>query len=279
MASFCAAIRQDGYPCQNHARINHDTCFCHKNFYDKSNWIARFLSAEAEDYPLLGYPETLKIGRITKHVETTLSSGRIRLTKEDIKQIPALDKLTDAYLILCRQPSVKPKWNKQLFLAIGHYFRLFQMGNLEDEQRFLEAYELRMAPLVENPNLSLVDLLKCMTQVKQKFETTERLIRGNLHRLPFEQIFVRTLRMASQKDSLCWYSSPYLLKVACFQGQEEFFSEEILRILRENRQQICRAKKDAIDPLKEELVANVFHPRRVEKWLNEGGFELLDMMF
>ena len=38
-------------------------------------------------------------------------------------------------------------------------------------------------------------------------------------------------------------------------------------------------RKMSMAPLKEEIVMKVYHPRHVERWLETGGWNLVDMMF
>lgn len=48
--------------------------------------------------------------------------------------------------------------------------------------------------------------------------------------------------------------------------------------LERQRKAFYTARKAAFAPLKEDLMAAVWHPKRVEAWLEVGGHELLDMM-
>jgi hypothetical protein len=81
-------------------------------------------------------------------------------------------------------------------------------------------------------------------------------------------------------DEYAWYATETLMSLLVPQGAAtDYFQTKVVPLLKRRAPQLKRAKKMRLDPLKEELVSVVYHPDNVSRWLEEGGYELLDMMF
>lgn len=280
MAPCKAIVKATCQPCKNNAREDHDTCACHRNYFDKEVWMGRFFSEGAQDFPLLGYGEETRNARIEAHFQETILSGRVQIAKEDVERIPDSESLIDGYVILCLLPTFNPLWNKRLLMrAIHHFLKLFLMGGLNNEIDREGWYSTRLRKIAENPNFSLGKMLHFFLKVKQKHDTYNQLAHLPLHENHFERAVACILDLARDGDYLAWYSNEYLEKVICHEGQEEFFRQVILPRLKAPKQRVMQARKHLEDPIKEQLVAWVYHPRNVENWLNTGGWDLVDMMF
>lgn len=279
--ALCQAITKNNYhPCGNKARHGHDTCASHKTFYRKDVWVKRFLYGESNEHVLLGYQEDTASGRLEQHVRQTLASGRFTITQEDVKRIPALDRFSDIFFLLCEQPTIDPKWNRRLLLSsISYYFNLYhylsQSGDLPNPYLL---HKSRIAPILNNPNMTFGQTLKFMLKVKHMKDLTNTL---NHQPLGEYQPVIDTL-FQDYKSDYIWYSDEFLTSALVPEESvplREYFRAQILPQLKRRAKQIRQAKKVRLDPIKEQLVATVFHPKNVERWLNEGGWELLDMMF
>jgi hypothetical protein len=278
---LCQAINKNNYrPCSNKARHGHTTCSSHKTFFQKDVWIKRFLYGETNDQVLLGYPEHTSSYRLEKHVRQTLASGRFPLTEEDVKRIPAVDRFSDIFFLLCELPTVNPRWNKRLLIAsINYYLNLHhylsQSGHLQNPYLL---HQRRMAPILNNPHMTFGQTLKFILKVKHMKDFTHTLQHQPVggYQTAMDALFL------DYKDDYIWYSDEFLTSALVPEDSSQlrdYFKANILPKLKRRGSQIRQAKKVRLDPIKEQLVANVYHPKKVERWLNEGGWELLDMMF
>lgn len=62
-------------------------------------------------------------------------------------------------------------------------------------------------------------------------------------------------------------------------AMEEDFIKNIEAWFRRKRAAFYEAKKAKMDILRQDLISAAYHPNRVEKWLEAGGFTLLGVMF
>lgn len=279
--ALCQAITKNHYrPCANKARTGHDSCASHKTFFQKDVWVKRFLYAQNNEHVLLEYPEDTSAGRLEKHVRETLASGRFSLTEQDVKNIPTQDTCSDVFFLLCSLPQVDPKWNKRLLLSsLNYYFNLHRY--LSESGQLDNPYSLhrtRIAPILNNPNMTFGQTLKFMLKIKQKKEYTQALAHLPVggHQSVFDALFL------DYKGEYIWYSDEFLTSALVPEEStqlHEYFKTQVLPQLKRRAKQIRQAKRVTLDPIKEQLVAKVYHPKNVERWLNEGGWELLDMMF
>ena len=204
-----------------------------------------------------------------------LSSRKIIVTEEDVASLPATNAYVDIFLMLCELPYVDPNWNKRLVLqSICFYFQVarylvgLQLSDLE---------KIRLVPIVKNPHMGFGRTLKFMLKMKDmRDKTTALLVQPDS--TPYTAIF--TSFFTGYDDAYSWYSEDALADMLLPPNiSPNYFQAHILPLLKQNTRQLRQEKKESMDPMKEELVANVYHPRNVERWLEAGGHELLDMMF
>jgi hypothetical protein len=280
--ALCQAIVQDGYhACKNKARHGHDTCTTHKSFFNKRTWFNKFILGENKhhDTVLLGYdPQHSATGRLTEHTRKVLHSGRVDVTKEDICSIPADSSTVDAFLVLCELPHVDPNWNKRLIVESVKTYYYILLGYQENLRNYnpYKTQELRLGPLLKNPHMGFSRTLKFMLAVKEMRSRTRRLTNQpeNYYDEVFQMLFL------DYNDEYAWYATETLMSLLVPQGAAtDYFQTKVVPLLKRRAPQLKRAKKMRLDPLKEELVSVVYHPDNVSRWLEEGGYELLDMMF
>jgi hypothetical protein len=260
-------------------RNGYETCRLHKDYYKKRIWFNTFIIGDNRlaDTVLLGYAPASSMFRLESHVREVLQAGKITVTKKDVASLPATERYIDIFILLCELPYVDPKWNKGLLQrAISFYFQLFQHTN-EMVQTPYSLQELRLSPILQNPNMGFGPTLKCMLKVKNMRDNTAALARQPLatyHDLLFETMFI------DYKQEYVWYSDSVLTKLFVPEKMSpNYFENNILPLLRQNKKIAFKAKKMNIDSLKEELVSVVFHPKNVARWLEEGGFEELERRF
>jgi hypothetical protein len=277
--ALCQAITLTDYrPCKNLARHGHETCSSHKKFFQRDYWIKTFVKGNNRhhDTVLLGYTsEDSSMYRLESHVRHMLTSEKIKVTEEDVASLPARDAFVDIFLILCQLPYVDPNWNKRLVLqTVSFYFQVsrhligFQLSQLQ---------RIRMGPLIQNSHMGFARTLKFMLKVRDMREKTAALTH-HPDTTPFDQIFPTFF--TGYDGSHSWYSDELLAEMIVPPNVSlTYFQVQILPLLKQNARQLRQDKKTAMDPIKEEIVAAVYHPRHVERWLEIGGHELLDMMF
>jgi hypothetical protein len=277
MAKLCKAVTLRDYaPCKNVAMRDKETCSCHKKFYERQTWINTFIKGENRhaDTVRLGYTSTESTSyRLEKHVREVLTSGKVKVTKDDVVSLPCSDKYIDIFLILCQLPYVNPEWNKALLLrAIGYFYTLARMLNPS-----LALQRMWLDPLRNNEHMGFARTLKYMLKLKDKRQNTAALSHYP-DSTPYEEIF--QTYFTDYDQAYCWYSDEVLASMILPQKvSPTYFETSIIPLLKQNARQLRLAKKTAMDPMKEEIVAAVYHPRNVGRWLEEGGHELLDMMF
>jgi len=113
--------------------------------------------------------------------------------------------------------------------------------------------------------------------MKAIMETTD-----NLRNRPIRRDYPQLLRymFKEMNETFVWYSDEALHELfAVHPRQKEFFEKSILPLAKENKKENQQEKRNRMNIHKEGIVMNVYHPKNVERWLNEGGYELLDMMF
>jgi hypothetical protein len=275
--AHCQAITLSEFqPCKNLARHGHETCSSHKKFYQQDYWIKNFIKGNNRDRTtvLIGYTsEDSSMYRLESHVRKILTSGKMKVTKEDVASLPCSENYVDTFLILCQLPYVNPEWNKALLLrTIGYFYNLTRMLHPS-----LALQRMWLDPLRNNEHMGFARTLKHMLKMKNKRQNTAALAH-NPDSTPYVEVF--QIYFTDYDQAYCWYSDEALASLILPQKvSPTFFETTIIPLLKQNARQLRLAKKTAIDPIKEEIVAAVYHPRNVGRWLEEGGHELLDMMF
>ena len=279
MEAVCKAITfRDYTPCKNMAMQGKETCSCHKKFYNREVWIKNFIKGQNRhgDTVLLGYTSTEStMYRLEKHVHDVLTSGKVKVTKEDIASLPCSDSHVDIFLILCELPYVNPEWNKSLLLRSISYY--YNMARILSPTPLLPLQRVRLDPMRNNKNMGFARTLKYMLKLKDKREKTGVLMH-QADTTPYEQII--QAYFTDYNHAYSWYSEEALVSLILPHNVcPKYFNLTVIPLLKQNGKQVRRAKKTFMDPMKEEIVAKVFHPQNVERWFNEGGWDALEMMF
>ncbi len=304
---LCKAIHEETYhSCEYEARKGHRTCEAHKNFF--KHWVVRFFDPTYRlDNPDLEALEGSRIHRLTSHMEQILKSRCVKVTRDDLTNINDYRRGADGYLILYKDPTVDPYWHKSLVLdCIYAYFEFFT--RTEDiihkhlppptMERAKKIYKIHFAPLAENPNVDLVRLLTGMQTSRHILDIGDhpQSVR-DMYTLGYVRAFDVFFEARSDYyGTYSLYSDEVLYKVLLnnnwrgeritkyTQHRDEFFLSYILPKIKAMKKEFQETRKAEMAALKEELVARVFHPRRIEQWLNLGEEEgecmkYIDMMF
>ena len=278
MATCCARDYDTYLPCTATTHGTTSTCYKHRGFYDKHRWTERYLRPNSTHNILSrNYPHTSSIGRHQLAIEESIFTGRIVLTEEDIRAIPDHRDLMMAYLILC--PFINPSWNLPLLgRAIRIFFGLRQDVLSDMYPTFYEYFSV----VLDNPQFGFEKLVLELIRNQYRFLET----RPNA-RINFTRIWQEVL--SEPRPDLFWYSDEGLIDIwgqitndTPTKNELNIFTTVILPAMRRNITNIRawrHERKMSMAPLKEEIVMKVYHPRHVERWLETGGWKLVDMMF
>ncbi len=289
---LCNAFRKsDLQPCQNHARHGRTTCSSHKHFYNKDQWKQIFFSLESPLLPTgVGYEQTTLVGRIEAAIIYALKNNLVVLTEADCAaiQCPPPNQFNahgptavDLWTILVSSGKVSPAWNMPLTKFAIFTFAKMRKPFVIDVAPSLER---RLGVFLSHP---VVNAHKVLENVLAYLHC---LIRGNPYPESIKQAAYRFVideftDHPSFRGSL-FLSDTFLTENLqklpanlITEGQRTFLIDTILTAVKGKRQTMKAFHHGRVEIFKEELVAKVFHPSRVEKWLEEGGFELLEMMF
>jgi len=292
MATACKAFRKSDFqPCQKQARNGHHTCYSHRNFYSKPYWKNLFFSLDSPYLPLgVGYSKESVVGRIEAAVVYALENNLVVLTQEDCATISCpppqqfhfqQQTAVDLWTILVRTGKVDPTWNIPLTKFCIYTFAKMRLPYLLDvapslDKRlgaFLECPKIEPHKFMENV-IGYLSLFLAQRNYPDtiKKETIQYVIREFTEHPAFKRSLFLPSEILTQE----------IQRIPANLLTEEwrhYLTNIIVQDVRTKRQDVKAFHHQYVENFKEELVMKVFHPNRVEKWLEEGGFELLDMMF
>lgn len=273
---FCKETIVEGTPLCRH----------HQKAFEKSDWLNRFLYHPRDSLPvLLGYAPKNRYGKLEHHIRH-VTTHYIPLTKEDAEALPALPLYTDLYRLLSENPNFDPNWNvKLLYLC----FREFLMRRQETFRGLWESPYVFLKPFFDHPKLGLQACLFILVNEMKKVNRSNHLAPG-FRRVDFDAILDELFNQGTEEQlhqvylirkKFLYISPDYLMNVFNCKDEvsKEFFLQHVYPFLQQQKQEIRHRMKHSLAPIKEEIVASVYHPRHVARWLETGGWEMLDMMF
>ncbi len=296
MPSPCCAFRaSDLQPCANSKRPGSDVCHAHRNFYDKAAWLKRFASL---DSPLLltglVFGENTMLARIEHVVEYSLNTGKIVLTEEDVAafEYPEFGHwvrnhpitLVDLYTVMVRTGKVNPRWNRNLLqLCFATYAKMYAW----EMREMLPSLETRIGPFLRYPGEKPHELVMALLVLQRAF------LECRHARVPERQHIPDIMNRQLAEE--CFATEP--VKHTALYSTEEWMrilqkkassvhnynvepSMKVILtdVISQHRDDAKKEIRQRMDPLKRDLMEAAWHPRRVEAWLDAGGFELLEMM-
>ncbi len=287
----CAFLKDDLHPCKKNALKGKNVCHSHRNFYKKQNWLDMFCRPDSKHLPTgFGYPSSTYFGRLEETILYALENNLIVLTQEDCAAFPSPPPnewvnpqltLVDLWTILVKSGKVSPHWNKPLTKLAMFTFAGMRMPNVLDIAPSLDD---RIGCFLNhrtlNPYNLLLNVLGCQHVLMKfkEFSSKEKSI-------AFAHVIQEFVRHPAYQP--CLLLSTSLLTQNLYTLPEKTMSKDVRGILvdaitsvvKPEREKLKKFHHTRAELFKEELVAKAFHPKRVEKWLEEGGQELLDMMF
>jgi len=276
MGKCCAFRLRDMTGCQNLASKESDVCANHANFFNIRVWSQRFLRLNSL-YLLQGlnYSEDNSIGRLHKIIEYSLKSGKIVLTKEMVAALETIPEdrwdiphasLVDVFTVLCGTGLVSPLWNMSLFKHSIYTTMKMRKPIFRD---IWSPIEYRLGPFLTNPFVTPLYVIR-------KAFTAYRNI---MQRIPEKDIYYyEFLKECFAHPS---FQSRLMLSdemITSSIANKKEFEELVRRSIGPSRRAEKRRLKAQADQIKEEMISKVWHPKNVERWLELGGWDLVEMM-
>ncbi len=210
------------------------------------------------------------------------TENRIQIPESTFRWLPAVEKYVDVYLLLCENEYIDPLWNKELLnLSITSFMKRRKAVFFG----FWPEIHKHFDSLLTNPNfgptLFFFHFLRILVKMKKQAE-----IHAYYQDIEYDAIIHEFFASGNEEvllelfDSCCLASKEYLAKAAhCKTPKlQEFFYTVVYPYFQEQKRTIRQSRKQKGDDLKREIVENVYHPRNVERWLETGGWDLLEMM-
>ena len=279
---MCEALTCIFTTCKRFVEGDTGLCYDHQDFYNPETWCKNWLTHPNRGYVVLrGHQEGSAMRNLEDHIRYA-TQEKVRVPEAFIRSIPALPKYTDLYLLLCENDYVDPTWNKNLlnqcfveFLKrrkmvfsdywpnIHEYFYSLltneHMGPTSFFFKFFTVlYKLRKQSEI-NPYHADIDYKKV---VDEYFNPEDPDIISGIF------------------DLCCLASKEFLAKAARCKDEpsKQYFYTVAYPYFQAKKASVRQKCKEEGDDLKREIVEVVYHPRNVEKWLETGGWELLEMM-
>ena len=235
-----------------------------------------------------GYPRNTTLGKIEHVISYSIENDLVVLTKEDCESLYCAPPnewrflnptLVDLWTILVKTGKVNPHWNTGLTKLA-----LYTLAKLRDPSisDVYPSFDKRIGPFLSHPALSPHNLLTstlillCVLLKRKRYpepveqKTYKHIICEFLDHPSFKPC----LLLADSHLSQNLYNMP-----TTYDQTRNTLVAILLSELKSRRQAEKTTLKQRANIFKEELVAKAFHPTRVERWLNEGGFDLIEMMF
>lgn len=234
----------------------------------KQRWFDRNILGKRPGNDCVFYFHSTEANSPAKAILEPLRRGEIRLTDADIRRIPAKALYIDIFVLLLQHGYARPTQNKRLFLlTIDYYIRLQLIPYFPFAIRIpggLSPVCREIGKLLQNDADILLKFMYVLPQMLQKKFSEYEDLEGMLVPVLLE------LQESNAQRELCWYSKEGLLidmykktsigkKFLPFLN--EVFYPRLHGLLKEER----KAKYARSNIFKEELMATVWHPDRVER--------------
>jgi hypothetical protein len=266
-------------------------CHSHRFYYSKANWMEMFCRLESKHLPTgFGYPPHTYFGRLEHVIRYAIENNLVTLTREDCAAFPVpppnewveqRPTLVDLWTILVSTGKVNPHWNQGLTKMAMFTFAQMRMPSVLDVAPSLDA---RLGCFLTHASMNPYNLLLNVLgyqHVLMKFRTMSATLKRAaalyvIHEFVRHPAFQPCLLLA---DSLLTQNLYTLPEKTMSKEERARLVDAITDCVQPLRRDIKAFHHARVELFKEELVAKAFEPKRVEKWLEEGGFELLEMMF
>ena len=258
-------------------------CLEHQDFYNLDTWTRDILLHPMRNNIVLrGHQQGSVMGNLEDHIRY-VTRERLKLPKSFVESIPAQPTYTDLYLILCENDYIDPTWNSKLLnLCFVEFLKRRKMIFADFWPNIHTHFECLLTNPTMGPAVFFFKFLQIVVRLKKQSE-----INPYFQNIDFKAI-IDEFFTPEDNDSIsdvfsmsCLASKEFLAKAAkCNdEGSKQFFYTDVYPYFQAKKAEVRKEWKKEGDDLKRELAEVVFHPRNVERWLETGGWELLEMMY
>jgi hypothetical protein len=276
---FCKLLPNEGeYVCRRHVDY-------FKAKKKRKKWINRYINPTVETSLLIGFQEGTHMHREETHIRN-VTKKLIILTQEEVQRIPATNYNTDLYLLLCENQYINPLWNKRLLMLC---IVVFVKRRQHTFQGFWPTVESHFYSLIQNRKFGYTMLMQYLISEMNRYTMINVILPS--HRvvdfgLIFDDFFKPTKEehkayMQGLTGRLSYYSKDVVQSILKCKDEKvkDIFENNIYKYIQQAKTFEKQNQRRRFDPLKREIMETVWHPRNVERWLEQGGFELLENLF
>ena len=270
----CKAYRKDHRRC-NKTASNNGLCDIHQSYY--RDWFA-------SRPPLYGH-NRYKVNRLYQSYKEQLESGRVLITSANLNSLGDDANHSDYYLLLCATcKHVNPLWNMELFARtietdLQHWIRFPSY-----EHQFLQTFKI----LSKAPGATIYAgyciIRFCMYQLMDYYTYHEQDIQDRLEIICdsiFEQDVWRSTLYSSHWTEFYENMDTFLekhMKENIYSAEEialesRFYRLAVSTAIQSTMETHQACVRSRLAVYKEELMAAVWHPRRVERWVQHYGLD------
>jgi hypothetical protein len=224
----------------------------------------------------LDYPQTSSFGRKQKAIEDVIKSGKIVLTQEDIEQIPDHRDMYVIFMILSRFHHINPEWNVPLLYRSLKIFVGLRRRFQRDIYPSVTQY---FGELLQNPLFPPERLVGWILRVKQLCPYYDSLETSENARVEFPLIWNELFEMIDKRLAL--HSYLVIAKRVLYKPNRatlDYYLETLVPLFKELRLQWRKEQRERLWPLKEHIAEFVWHPTHVARWLDIGGWRLVNQI-
>jgi hypothetical protein len=278
-------------PCKNMCDTLDNTCYTHRDFYNKRVWMDNFMNLWGDRRLLLqgiDYAPHTSNRRIQNILEFSLNSGLIQLTEADVAAMETVpreiwgnphDSLTDVFIVLCGTGKVFPHWNKKILRHIVRnvYSESIQLGNLWNRA------ETTFGKLLASPLTNPASVFRMMGSRFQNEIDFNIILKTDdvkiVNRFRYEMFVSKVLAIPQMRPHLL-LSNEILSSYFVRPGRKNYMTPSVIgSIVKSLREKEMTFHKERMLSYKEGIAMAVCNPKNVERWLTLGGWPMLNMMW
>jgi hypothetical protein len=272
----CSAHRKDYHRCHKKP-IENGLCETHQSYY--KDWVKNHP-------PLHGRLRTIN-NRVIQGRIKDLRTGRILLTRTDVRSLR--DDHADYYVLLCAHSSMNPLWNTRVLRHVIQREVSQWVRFKKHEDHCIHVLE----KILKTPEALLYSadhiMRSCMNEymiymIHHQMNIQDR-VQEIMEKIMGMECWRSTLLSAAWIDAIGRLTmeieldkadpdSPYSAEDLAW--KEDVFHHTIMPIYHSWIQTEKAILKSYTNILKEELVAAVWHPRRVEHWIQNYGYDIFE---
>ena len=269
----CLAFTKDHRRCRLQREEGSKSCPYHKQYF--STWL--------ETHP--GFQRGRSSKRVIEEYEFTISNRNIEIPESYVAEIDIMHSEYFMYLIdqTGYSAAINPRCLTYCVSCLA--WPMFMADSLETTKQMFNS----LAPLFTDVESTMICFIRLWKEIVETFRFYQKEDAAYMKR--FRQVFYSPVWRPIAFNRDLWYTiqtiweenqareernRPHMSHVLQFKEQwsRERFQDMLYEMMAYHQKKI----QSRIQPFKEELIAAVWHPRRIERWIDKHGIEVLDAM-